>query len=80
MMITVITLGAILAAILGVVGVVLLLVGVPMMVLFGLLPWFLNVAAVVLLVKALLDRPFEWRNFMPAATALLLSCVLRWIF
>lgn len=60
--------------------VILLLVGIPLMILVGLLPWFLNLAAVVLLIKGLLDRPFCWENLYPAAAALLLSALIRWIF
>lgn len=60
--------------------VVLLLVGIPLAILMGLLPWFLNLAAVVLLIKGLLDRPFCWENLYPAAGVLLLSALIRWIF
>ena len=57
-----------------------LLIGLPFAILFGLLPWFLNLAAVVLLVKGLLDRPFRWENLIPAGAALLCAGLLKWLF
>ena len=74
-MITLLTL-----SILCVVSVALLLIGLPFAILFGLLPWFLNLAAVVLLVKGLLDRPFRWENLIPAVAALLCAGLLKWLF
>ena len=59
---------------------VLTLIGLPLAILFGLLPWFLNLAAVVLLVKGLLDRPFRWENLIPAGAALLCAGLLKWLF
>ena len=47
--------------------------------LLGLLPWLLRIAGVVLLVKALFDKPVKWENFMPAIIAFVLSAVLGWI-
>ena len=46
----------------------------------GLLPWLLRVAGVVLLIKALLDKPTRWENFMPAVVAFALSLLIGWIF
>ena len=63
-----------------VVSVVLAIVGIPLMIIAGLLPWLLRLAGVVLLVKALLDKPMKWENFMPAIIAFVLSVVLGWIF
>lgn len=37
---------------------VLTLIGLPLAILFSLLPWLLRLAGIVLLVKGLLDRPF----------------------
>ena len=37
-------------------------------------------AGVVLLVKALSEKPMRWENFMPAVVAFLLSGLIRWIF
>lgn len=61
-------------------GLILTLVGLPLAILFHLLPWFLRLAAVVLLVKGLLDQPFRWQNLLPAAAALALAAALRWFF
>lgn len=55
-------------------------IGLPAMLIFSLAPWALGAFGLVLLVKALLDRPFEWANLTPAAIALGLSVVLRWVF
>ena len=38
------------------------------------------VAGVVLLIKALLDKPTRWENFMPAVVAFALSLLIGWIF
>ena len=59
--------------------VVLLLVGLPFLVLFALLPWLLRIAGVVLLLKALFEQPVRWENFMPAIIAFALSIVIGWI-
>lgn len=61
-------------------GVILLLVGLPLALLFGCLPWLLRVAGVVLVIKGLLDRPFQWQNLVPGAGALVLAAVIGWIF
>lgn len=55
-------------------------VGVAFLLLMGLLPWLLRVAGVVLLIKALLDKPTRWENFMPAVVAFALSLLIGWIF
>ena len=67
-----------------VVGVVLVLavlaiIGLPFLLLFGALPWLLRIVGVVLLIKALFDKPTRWENFMPAIIAFVLSGVLGWI-
>ena len=59
--------------------VVLAIIGLPLLLLLGLLPWLLRIAGVVLLVKALFDKPVKWENFMPAIIAFVLSAVLGWI-
>ena len=63
-----------------VVALVLTLIGLPLAILFSLLPWLLRVAGVVLLIKALLDKPTRWENFMPAVVAFALSLLIGWIF
>ena len=52
-MITLLTLSILCVVGVALVSVALLLIGLPFAILFGLLPWFLNLAAVVLLVKGL---------------------------
>jgi len=60
--------------------VVLAIIGLPLMILLGLLPWMLRVAGVVLLLKALFMQPVKGENFVPAVAAFALSVVLGWIF
>ena len=79
-MLTLLTLSLFCLAAIPLLCVVLLLIGLPLAILLSLLPWLLRLAAVVLLVKGLLDQPFRLENLLPAAAALLLSVALRWIF
>lgn len=60
--------------------VVLSLIGLPLMLLLGLLPWLLRIAGVILLLKALFMQPTKGENFIPAVTAFVLSVVLGWVF
>ncbi|NCB62816.1 MAG: phage-shock protein [Clostridia bacterium] len=60
--------------------VVLMIVGLPLMLLLGFSPWFLGLVGVILLIKALLEKPMVVQSFYPAAIALISSAVLRWIF
>lgn len=62
------------------IALVLTLIGLPLAILFSLLPWLLRLAGVVLLIKGVLDQPFRWENLIPAALAFALSGVLRWLF
>ena len=59
---------------------VLSILSVPVMIILALAPWALALAGVVLLVKALTEKPMRWENFMPAVGAFLLSGLIRWIF
>ncbi|WP_297718996.1 phage-shock protein [Intestinimonas sp.] len=59
---------------------VLTLIGLPLALLFSLLPWVLRLAGIVLLVKGLLDRPFQLENLLPAAGAFAASWLLSWLF
>ena len=68
-MVTLFTLGIICLAAVILIPVILFLVGLPFLLLMGLLPWLLRIAGVVLLIKALLDKPTRWENFMPAVVA-----------
>ncbi len=70
-MVTLFTLGIICLAAVILIPVILFLVG---------LPWLLRIAGVVLLIKALLDKPTRWENFMPAVVAFALSLLIGWIF
>ena len=63
-----------------VIPVLMLVLSIPLAIIIGLLPWLLRVAGVVLLVKALLDKPPRWENFLPALGAFLLSWAIGWIF
>ena len=47
------------------------------LVILGLLPWLLRIAAAVLLIRGLLDHPFRWENLIPAAVAFGLSVLLH---
>ena len=79
-MLTLFTLGLICLAAVVVIPVVLFLVGLPLLLLMGLVPWLLRIAGAVLLVKAVLDQPVQWENFLPAVAAFALSVVLGWLF
>ena len=79
-MVTLLSLCLICVAAIILIPVVLLLVGLPFLVLMALLPWLLRIAGVVLLIKALLDKPTRWENFMPAVVAFALSLLIGWIF
>ena len=79
-MLTLFTLGLICLAGVVLIPVALLLVGLPFLLLMGLVPWLLRVAGVVLLIRALLEQPVRWENFTPAIAAFALSILLGWIF
>ena len=75
-MITLLTLSIVCLVAVVLIFVVLAIIGLPLLLLLGLLPWLLRIAGVVLLVKALFDKPVKWENFMPAIIAFVLSAVL----
>lgn len=56
------------------------ILSVPIMLIMSILPWLIGVAGIVLLVKAVLDKPMRWENFMPAVVAFVLYGLLKWIF
>ena len=62
------------------IALVLTLIGLPLAILFSLLPWLLRLAGVVLLIKGILDQPFRWENLLPAVGAFLLAALIGWIF
>ena len=78
-MITLLTLVILCVAAVVLIPIILLLIGLPFLLLMGLLPWLLRIAGVVLLVKAILDQPARWENFLPAIAAFALSVLLGWI-
>lgn len=59
---------------------VLSIISIPFLIILGLLPWLLTLAGIVLLVKAAMQKPIRWENFMPAVVAFALAGLLRWIF
>lgn len=63
-----------------IIPILLAILSVPFAIIIGLLPWLLRIAGVVLVIKALLDKPIRWESFTPALGAFLLSAVIRWIF
>lgn len=75
-MITLLSLSVICVVVVVAISLILAVIGLPLMILFAVLPWMLRVAGVVLLVKALLDKPLRWESFVPAAAAFLLAWVL----
>lgn len=78
-MLTLFTLGLICLAGVVLIPVVLLLIGLPFLLLLGLVPWLLRIAGVVLLIRALMEQPVRWENFTPAIAAFALSILLGWI-
>lgn len=56
--------------------VVMTLLSLPLLVILGLLPWLLRLAAVLLLVRALLERPFHTSALLPALVVFTLSVLL----
>lgn len=75
-----ITLALALVAVIVVAAVILSILSVPFLIILGLLPWALTVLGIILLIKALFEKPVRWENFMPAVIAFVVSAVLRWIF
>lgn len=75
-MLSLLTLSIIFLVALPVVMVGMVLLSVPFLVILGLLPWLLRVAAVVLLLRALMEQPFHLANLVPAAVAFFLSVLL----
>ena len=78
-MLTLLTLGLICLAGVVLIPLVLLLIGLPFLLLMGLVPWLLRIAGVVLLIRALMEQPVRWENFTPAIAAFALSILLGWI-
>lgn len=79
-MVTLFTLTVICVVAVILIPIVLTIIGLPLMLLLGLLPWLLRVAGVVLLLKAIFQQPVKWENFLPAVEAFVLAVGLGWIF
>ena len=75
-MLSLLTLSLIFLVAVPVVMIGLALLSVPFLVIMGLLPWLLRVAAVLLLLRALMEQPFQLSSLTPAAVAFLLSVLL----
>lgn len=79
-MVTLLSLSVICLVAVILIPIVLTIIGLPLMLLLGLLPWLLRLAGVVLLLKAIFQQPTKWENFLPALSAFILSAVIGWIF
>ena len=79
-MVTLFTLTVICVVAVILIPIVLTIIGLPLMLLLGLLPWLLRVAGVVLLLKAIFQQPVKWENVLPAVGAFVLAVGLGWIF
>ena len=79
-MVTLFTLTVICVVAVILIPIVLTIIGLPLMLLLGLLPWLLRGAGVVLLLKAIFQQPVKWENFLPAVGAFVLAVGLGWIF
>lgn len=79
-MVTLLTLCIICLVVVVLIPVVLAIIGLPFLLLMGLLPWLLRVAGVVLLLRALFEKPMRGENFIPAIAAFALSLLLGWLF
>ncbi|MGE4276114.1 MAG: phage-shock protein [Lawsonibacter sp.] len=55
----------------------MVLFAIPFAIILALLPWFLRLAAVILLIRALMERPFTLNSLVPAALIFGLSVLLR---
>ena len=56
--------------------VAMILLAIPLTIILALLPWFLRLAAAILLIRARLERPFSFHSLVPAALLFGLSVLL----
>lgn len=75
-----ITLAVVCLAVIVVVSVLMAILSIPIMIITSVLPWLCGAAGIVLLIKAVLDKPVRLENFMPAVVAFVLCGLLKWIF
>ena len=76
-MITLLTLSLICIISIPVVLLTMALLAVPFAIIWVLLPWFLRLAAIILLIRALIEQPFTLYSLIPAALMFGLSVLLR---
>ena len=57
--------------------VALLLFSIPFAIVMAVLPWLLRIAAIILLLRGLMESPFHWSALAPAGVAFALSVLLR---
>lgn len=79
-MVTLITLSVICLVAVIIIPICLTLIGLPLLILLEFLPWLLRVAGVILLLKAIFQKPVTWENFLPALAAFVAAAVLGWFF
>ena len=76
-MISLLALSLVCLASIPVLFVITLLFSIPLAIAMAFLPWLLRLAAVVLLLRALMEQPFRLESLIPAAIAFALSLLLR---
>ena len=76
-MIKLLTLSLLCLFLIPVIFIVLLLFSTPFAIVMAVLPWLLRFAAVILLLRGLMESPFHWSALAPAGIAFALS-VLLW--
>lgn len=76
-MITLLTLSLICIISIPVIVLTMVLLAIPFAIILALLPWFLRLAAVILLIRALMEQPFTFHSLVPAALIFGLSVLLR---
>lgn len=79
-MVTLITLSVICLVAVIIIPICLTLIGLPLLILLEFLPWLLRVAGVILLLKAIFQKPVTWENFLPTLAAFVAAAVLGWFF
>lgn len=79
-MITILVIGLVGLIIAAVGALILFLLSIPFMIIGSILPWFLTILGIVMLVKAVLDKPVRGENFIPGAAVLAAAWLLRLIF
>ena len=75
-MITLLTLSLFCLVAVPILFVAMTLLSIPMIIIMGILPWVLRLSAVILLLRALIEKPFHAESLIPAAIAFGLSILL----